>query len=103
MVVNYIKIPANSKYNKIGGKAIFKQPISGQPLLPNDTYPKHAKLMDYNEENTLYKVVYNDGNSQWIDIKDRNVIFISQRVMSYIVCSIYILFNYLYIIYIESR
>ena len=77
-----IILPTNSKYSKIGGKVMFQRPISGQQQLPNGTYPqyKHAKVVDYNEENNSYKVRFDDNTSQWIDIEDQNVTFISQHV-----------------------
>eukprot|EP00486_Rosalina_sp_Unknown_P009721 CAMPEP_0201591948 /NCGR_PEP_ID=MMETSP0190_2-20130828/189975_1 /ASSEMBLY_ACC=CAM_ASM_000263 /TAXON_ID=37353 /ORGANISM="Rosalina sp." /LENGTH=825 /DNA_ID=CAMNT_0048050493 /DNA_START=130 /DNA_END=2604 /DNA_ORIENTATION=+ len=75
-----IILPTNSKYSKIGGKVMFKQPIRGQQL-PNGTTPQynHAKVVDYNEENNSYKVRMDDNTSQWIDIEAQNVTFISQH------------------------
>eukprot|EP01083_Nonionella_stella_P189844 702998_1 len=56
-----------------------KRPIQGQQLLSNGQYPNQAKIVDYNEENSLYKVNYEDGNTQWIDLENPNVQFISQH------------------------
>jgi len=55
--------------------------IQGQPLLPNNTYPTQAKVIDYNDDTNQYKVRYNDGSNttQWIDIEDSNIHFKSQH------------------------
>jgi len=65
-----IILPTNSKYSKIGGKVIFKRPTANGAT---------AKVIDFNDERNLYKVRYDDGNTQWIDIEDQNIQFVSQH------------------------
>ena len=64
---------------------MFKQPIQGQVRNPTTgQYPQSAKVTDYDENKGLYKVRYEDNNTQWIDIEDPNVIFVSQHVCHHI-------------------
>merc|ERR1719334_2541995 len=74
-----IILPTNIKYSKIGGKVVIKGPIPGLASSASTRYPLNAKVVDYNEEKAKYKVRFDDGNSQWIDIEHANVTFISQH------------------------
>jgi len=74
-----IILPTNSKYSKIGGKVLFKKAINGQQQMQNGQYPQSGKVIDFNDERNLYKVRYDDGTSQWIDIENPSVQFVSQH------------------------
>merc|ERR1719203_1692982 len=45
-----IILPTNSKYSKIGGKVMFSRAMQGMPLMANNKYPTHGKILDYNPD-----------------------------------------------------
>jgi len=70
-----IVMPKTKEFSRIGGKVLFKRPIYGQPLMEDGRYPMSGILVDYDEKRRLYQVKYLDGNIQWIDLRDPNIMF----------------------------
>ena len=66
---NTILMILNKQTAKIGGKVLFNNyKYIGMPVT--------AKIIDYNRNYDMHKVVHKNGKNEWINLKDKNITYI---------------------------